>query len=254
MKKLLILLLLGLIVLDTDAEVFSGLVSGKTVPGGTSMEEMNFIKKKKRKSHRGKGGRGRRGKSIIFGAGPGFVMGLPLGDFAASLKPGMGFSLEADYFPTPQFSAGLRFAYMGFKYDEAKLFGNTAAILNKGSFTVMPVEIQGKYYLSEEPVKPYLGLGIGMFSDAMDYDYDWKSPYLNELTQTIETVNINNKVVHQTTDFGLAPSLGLLVEVTEFMAIHANARYEMFFYKHPVTGNSGNNAFLGIQAGLNIQF
>ncbi|MHC1706266.1 MAG: OmpW family outer membrane protein [Bacteroidales bacterium] len=246
MKKILLVLLIGLITLDVDAQLlFNDQVSKTTLTGLSASDEFSSMlkkRKKKRKSSRGKSKRkGGRSSGGGLNVGGGLALGLPMGDFADAVKTGFGLNVEGEYFIMPELSAGISTGYISFKY-KSDAGGS-------GSFNIVPVLLKGNYYFMDDAIRPYVGLGLGLFFDNSKFEYSWPSIFLNPVTNQMDTVNLTTKITDKTTDFALAPTAGVLINMSDNLSFNISAKYNMFSIKDAADEKQNFN-FLGFNLGI----
>lgn len=249
MKKILLILLIGLITLDVDAQMlFSEKTTAGTLTGISASDEFSSMiakKRKKRKSSRGrskskrKGGRSSSGGGLNVGGG--LAVGLPMGDFADAVNTGFGLNLEGDYFVMPELSVGVSTGYQSFKY---KSDGG-----GSGSFNIVPFTLKGNYYFMQDAIKPYVGLGLGLFFDNSKYEISWPSYFLNPVTNQPDTVMLTTKYTDKTTDFAISPMAGVLFNISDALSLNINARYNMFSVKGSDDKKQNFN-FIGFNVGV----
>jgi opacity protein-like surface antigen len=79
-------------------------------------------------------------------------LGLPMGNFAQQSGIGWGLGLSTQHYFSEKFSLGLAVHYTRF------------AEKNGVSYRFLPLNMVFRYDLSSQKLKPYLGLGIGLFT------------------------------------------------------------------------------------------
>jgi len=119
----------------------------------------------------------------------GIVGAVSLDDEAGN---GPGFYLEPKYQASDRINVGLRLESV-FLTSGSISIGPTAVDLEAAS--VFPILLTGDYYFNTERVRPYAGLGIGV--------------YIKDETSINTDIGIVNFDLGSKTNFGVAPRLGL---------------------------------------------
>lgn len=249
MKKVLILLLLGILAFDVDAQLmFNTKTSSKGLTGISASDEFSSMlakKRKKRKSIKRKSMGKKRGSSSAgsgLNLGGGLAVGLPMSDFGKGYNTGFGLNIEGEYLVMPEISVGISTGYLTFKYKKDVLGGS-------GNFNMVPIMLNGKYYLMTDNVKPYVGLGLGLFIDKSKYEYNFPAFYDNPVSGEIETLQIKNKTSNSSTDFGIAPTVGTVFSMSDNLSFNVGARFNMFFFKDDLD-KSHTYSFIGFNVGI----
>ena len=265
MKKFLLFFLLGLFVFDVDAQLlYKPVLSGIGGTGFSQDDEFSVTakKKKRKKSKKRKGGKGR-SKSASggsgLGVGGGLMAGIPIGNFGKEAKTGFGVNLDADYFLTPQLSAGISTGYYNFKYDKKIVLVDTFFIFElplSGKVGIMPFQLKANYYFGEGPLRPYVGLNLGLFINNLKYEYTEMSYYDNPVTGEEDSLLLTTRITDKNTSLAFAPNFGVLFSLADNLSLNINARYQMFWMndqqKYLLLDKKGTvgQSFLGLNFGL----
>ncbi len=119
----------------------------------------------------------------------GFLYAIPGGD---GVKAGAGFYLEPKYNITNSIALGL-------KYEIAAMAASDDAGMSASVSAVNTFQLTGDYYFNENKVRPFAGLGIGMFNlGSVEYD-------------VIDAAMGNVPDLELGTKFGFTPRVGLLL-------------------------------------------
>ncbi len=151
---------------------------------------------------------------------------IPFGTLNNQVNPAFGGQLELKYLLTDRFALGLSAGFYPFRGSE------TFAGFDRFEINATPVLIQSDYYFNDldEGVIPYLGLGIGLYR-------------LGNRQEFANQVNVIGESY-----FGLAPKLGLAVQLSDDVAFLGSLRYHYF-----VT-DLESLSFLSIHLGLSLTF
>jgi opacity protein-like surface antigen len=164
-----------------------------------------------------------------------YSIGIPMGalkDHTNNVS-GRGTTIEYQKFIKPNISVGVNFAYSVF-YEE-KPYGS----YNMGTATLtgyqyrynnlFPMLVNGQYhFLSEGMIKPYLGLGIGTVYNLRNTDMG---------TWTIEENNWH---------FLMSPEAGVVINVSPYVGIKVNAKYDNAFKISEADGFANLNFNFGV--------
>jgi len=131
----------------------------------------------------------------------GFTCDIPTGSDATM---GGGIYIEPRYAVNDRLTIGLRIegAYLN--------FGNVTidyTSVNVKTTTISPILLTGDYYFSVEKVRPFIGVGLGMF----------KRTSRSVLVSALQGIEIGPKTQ---TKFGFAPKIGLNVGHARIAAIY----------------------------------
>jgi len=156
----------------------------------------------------------------------GATIGLqaPSGDFADGVKMGFGINLTGKYFLKENMAVGLNLGYNRFGAED---YGWDEYDI-KATASMVPITGLFEYYFTGKSVKPYLGADLGL------YRYGWKVKYEGESESDGEVY------------FGLAPTAGILYEISESLTFCANIKF------HNVFGEGDTVSWFGINAGVII--
>ncbi|MCX6272262.1 MAG: outer membrane beta-barrel protein [Bacteroidetes bacterium] len=268
MKRVLIVLLIGLFALDVDAQMMFNPRTNDFSGSGFSAGDDYSTMLKKRKKRRSSKRRGKsRGKNSGGGlaVGPGLMLGIPVGNFGKEVKTGIGFNLNGDYFVTPQLSIGAAVGYSSFKYDKKITLIDTAVIdfftLNlTGKLKLIPFQLKFNYYFTDGPVKPYAGLALGLSVNNLKYEFSELTYFDNPVTGDLDSVNLTTRVTDKNTSLAIAPAFGVLFNISDNLALNICAKYEMFFMtdqqKYLLVDKKSNimETYLGLNFGLVYTF
>ncbi len=148
----------------------------------------------------------------------GFAFDFPTYNNASN---GYGFYVE------PRFNVNENLS-LGFKFED-DIIGSGNVNYNSANVTptrIVPVLMTGNYYFSSGFVRPFIGLGLGMFI-----------MYSNTVSSNIYGNNVNT--INTNTNFGFEPQLGL------------NIYHFIIAAVYNYTGNGTNN-YVGIQMGIEL--
>lgn len=159
---------------------------------------------------------------------------LPMGAFGDGYGTGFGGLLTGYYGLSKNLMINFQTGYITFSAKE----GSSSA---DATFNVIPINVGGRYLLSEASFRPYVGLDLGMFSSTskMTIKSPGFPPFIPASEQTVEA---------SSTDFGIAPNLGAFIKMGESMDLDITAKYNMIMTEGEST------SFIGINAGVRIGF
>jgi len=173
-------------------------------------------------------------------------VGIPMGTFGDVFNTGFGGGISGEYLITPNISIGLNAGIysFGMKDELLDLFGmedmdgiDLGDLLDMSAkFQITPITLTGKYYfITEGGIKPYAGLDLGLYS--------------SKTKVTVKVLGISQSAdAGSSTDFGLAPVVGLQFGLTDALAIDVNAKYHHIFTEGEAT------SFIGFNLGLVYTF
>jgi len=136
-------------------------------------------------------------------------------------KTGFGGSISGDYFVTSDISVGLNIGYFGMGSESWEEEGFKMSM----SQSIMPIALTGRYYFLPENIKPYAGIDLGYY------------------TFSGSTKFMGASISASTSEFGIAPVIGLQYGLTEKLALDVNVKYHHIFV-------DGMDGFLGFNVGI----
>ncbi|MEH0158329.1 outer membrane beta-barrel protein [Limibacter armeniacum] len=111
---------------------------------------------------------------------------------------GVGFYVHPQYNVNEQFSVGLQAGVILSSAEELQVEDLPEGAIEPSDPTIIPVLLTGEFYFSDRVVRPFIGLGVGMYKmSAVTYKFDDNFSSID----SFESEPINN--------YGLAPKLGL---------------------------------------------
>jgi hypothetical protein len=147
----------------------------------------------------------------------GFTIDVPTNDNAST---GGGFYIEPRYSVNDRLTIGLRVEGIYLSAGDITI-NYTSVKIN--STIVSPILLTGDYYFSSEKVRPFIGIGVGMYKKT-----------LHTVGVSVEGIDIGPKT---NTYFGFAPRIGINAGHFRLAAL----------YNYPGKDIGG---FLGIQVGF----
>ena len=158
-------------------------------------------------------------------------VGIPMGNDADVMKTGFGGGISAEYLVTPNIGVGLSYSFNSFGLkDEYLEIMDMVGV--DASFSISPTVLTGRYYFQpENSIKPYAGLDLGIYSQKMS---------MKVLGFSVGSIS--------TSDFGLAPVVGLQFGLSQKLALDVNAKY------HYVFTEGDSSSFIGFNLGLVYTF
>jgi len=263
MKKLFLLFLVCLFTFDfAEAATFTGGNQSAGNAAGLSRADdfasLLAKKRRKKKKKKSKKGKGKGGSDVKAAVGLGLVYNIPMGGFAKedtsigspAVKGGIGFNIDGDYFLSPTLSVGVNTGYYGFKYDVAD---DSLIKYDKAKYSIIPLNLKASYYFSEGPLRPYVGINLGMNIISSNVTASVQSLYFNEVSGEMETIWLSTEVIDKMTKFGVAPMAGALYDVSDQLMLNFNLRYDYVNAKDKEYGFN-NATFLGITFGAMFKF
>jgi opacity protein-like surface antigen len=126
-------------------------------------------------------------------------LGLPIGDFAQLSGMGAGLGISTQHYFGEKFSLGLAVNYTRF------------AEKNNVSYRFVPLNLVFRYDLSSQKLKPYLGLGLGIFTLIRQENFS------------------GGKLNSNQTSAGLMPMFGLNYPLAKHWDVDFNITYAQGF-------------------------
>lgn len=197
----------------------------------------DFTKRRKRR----RSSRGRGGSDLGLMLNPALAIGLPMGDMK-DLNTGFGLSLDGFYF-MDKLGLGLHTGYHSFKLDYSfgiDFFGMFLGVEMEGNESYMPFIPQVVYLFSDQPFKPYAGLGLGLYIISSSgtlretVDMGINPVTLEPMYETIESDYSDSR-----SGFALSPVVGMYYDISDQMMLSFSARWNMIFLKDTYEDGSG---------------
>ncbi len=163
--------------------------------------------------------------SIGFSAAPVF----PAGNFVNMADLGYGFGFSGNYTTSESVIIGIGVQH--YRFGLSPLGFKVPGV----NFALTPVTASVAFTPKTGPVKPYIGIGAGIYNFKIDSFIDVSRSY-----------------------FGLAPKVGILYSVSNKIDFHADAAYNVVFVNEsiPLTEISfkQNITFIPINIGIAVKF
>jgi hypothetical protein len=198
----------------------------------------DFTKRRKRR----RSSRGRGGSELGIVLNPSLALGLPMGDMK-DLNTGLGLSLDGLYF-MDKLGLGLYTGYHSFKVDYSigiNFFGMFLGAEIEGNESYMPFIPQVVYLFSDQPFKPYAGLGLGLYvisgSGTVRETVDLGT--LHPVTQEPLFETFESDYSESRSGFALSPVLGMYYDLSDQIMLSFSARWNMIFLKDTYEDGSG---------------
>lgn len=144
---------------------------------------------------------------------------FPMGDFGDGYNMGIGLNFSGKYFVTEDVAFGLNLGYHHFGTDWDDI-----------SSSMMPITALVEYYLSEEPMRPYLGIDLG----AYNFGLKWK----------IGNIEMKDSELY----FGFAPKAGIAYQISDNLAVTGELKWNY------VMADSYDADWLGVNIGVALSF
>jgi opacity protein-like surface antigen len=195
------------------------------------------------------------GKTFL---GANFGLSIPIGSYGSNINLGMGLGLQAKYFISDHFVFGASFNFYRSSIKDAYLsnldtmFVRVADYENSlddslhlsvlsvdGASTLYPFTLNLEYYFSPmQRFKPYVGLGLGFYvinhNIEITTNKDKPQGFRDE-----EALFAGSAL---TSNFGLTPYAGFMLDFNELMSANFDIKYNMIFskpYSSSLTFNFG---------------
>lgn len=154
-------------------------------------------------------------------AGIAVPMGTPFSDMVDMGFGGLGTFL---YTINPQIQVTGAVGYLTFGYKEVE--GTNI----DGSFSIIPIVVGGRYLIGQGTTKPYVMAELGMYMGSSG-------------DITVSSGNFSMTIPGESTsDFGIAPGVGVLIPAGEKLNIDINAKYNVI----------SDSNFLSVLAGVQV--
>ncbi len=147
-----------------------------------------------------------------------YSVGVPMGALQEHVNQvsWRGMTVEYQKFIKPNISVGVNFGYSVFyeqkPYDSYTQGTATLTGIQYRYDNLFPMLVNGQYHLSTNgAIKPYIGLGIGTMYDLRNTDMG---------TWTIEDQNWH---------FLLTPEVGMVYDISPYVGLKVNAKYDNAF-------------------------
>ncbi len=151
---------------------------------------------------------GRYGYTLPTNIGKNFEKG-----FADMSSNGNQVALFGRWFYTKRLSLGFDMAYQFQSIDKSYWdVGNNGSV--DGNYQTIQLLAEGNYYFSHDEIRPYIGIGFGAFWLHNTMDFDTKN----------ESANSSAAYVYDKILPGLAPQVGLTIELSEKVDLDLHAR------------------------------
>lgn len=147
---------------------------------------------------------------------------LPMGDFGNGLETGFGFNAIGKYNLSDNMAIGASVGYSSFGTGSDNL-----------SFGVIPVTGLLEFSFGSGALKPYIGADLGM------YIFMTKFTFMGSSSSSTDAY------------FGLAPTGGIMFDITSNLSLIGNLKYNMVFSKDALD-RSQTSSWLGINAGISL--
>ena len=165
----------------------------------------------------------------------------PLGDLSAyadgtSLR---GWSIDGRKFTTDEVSIGGYIGYNGFYEERARaLYDIDNVTINSQTWRyvyALPVLVTAHYYIGEGMVRPYVGLGVGLYYIEQELQFS------------------SFRISEETWKFGLAPEVGAFIPFGLGSNVGAliNVKFHQVFYEEQ---NIGNLNYINYNFGLAFSY
>lgn len=185
---------------------------------------------------------------------------LPMADYSKNVDLGIGMGLHLKYFITDNFVFGASFNFYSSNFKDkyinaldtlfktvAKLDTGLVVLSTKGKSTLYPFNVNIEYYFSPlERFKPYVGLGLGFYVINHYIEVNTnkeKSQFFKETESTFGS--------RLTSDFGLTPYAGFMVDFNELVSMNFDVKYNQIFAT-PSAGSIAVN--LGLIFNLDFKY
>ncbi|MEI6683713.1 MAG: outer membrane beta-barrel protein [Bacteroidota bacterium] len=165
------------------------------------------------------------GAAAQFNSGVNVGLVIPTGDMSDVLKLGFGGHINASYVIADHLPIGLNVGYEHFPGPSETVHGITVT----SSATIVPVTAFLQYRITDSKVQPFLGSDFGM--------------YLETAKATASGISASTSQTH----FGIAPTLGVLISMSDQIALDVHGKYNMIFY------SGGSDKYIGINVGIIIK-
>lgn len=186
-------------------------------------------------------------------------LSLPIADYSTNIKLGLGLGFQAKYFIFDHFVFGANFNFYSSDYKDAYLanldtmfmvaaMNDTLKVVSiGGKSTLYPFTLNLEYYFSpKERFKPFLGLGLGFYVVNNNVEVTTnmeKTEYFREIES-----KYGSKI---TSNFGLCPYVGFMVDFNELMSMDFDVRYNQIFSSPALSSISVN---LGLIFNLSYKY
>ncbi len=158
-------------------------------------------------------------------------LSLPLGDFSDGYNLGFSIHAMAGYLITKNILLSLGIGYATFSGKD-DVFGNSDV-----SFSWIPLMFAANYLFNPgQKLMPFIGAALGLYFISSSYSY----------TYTIFGQTYSESVDASSTEFGIAPRIGVLYAMSATVLLTVMAEYNLIF-----TSGSSTSA-LGFLVGANF--
>ncbi|PQA56148.1 OmpW family outer membrane protein [Siphonobacter curvatus] len=134
-----------------------------------------------------------------------------------------GGGLQARYFITPQFAAGVGVNLLSQKVDFAGVDVKTS---------ILPITAMAEYFFTEEGIRPYAGVKTGIYVQSV-------SALGSKESESV---------------FGVAPKIGLQVPIVDNLALFAEGEYNFMFNKKEYVDQGADKTERYIQLNLGVVY
>ncbi|HOH99506.1 MAG TPA: outer membrane beta-barrel protein [Bacteroidales bacterium] len=225
MKKAILLFLIGLMCWDPSAAPEAATATATAGNSHTFVPSDldDFAKPRRRKKKRRKSAKG---SEMGIVASPSLTLALPMGDMGDGLKMGFGAGVDGAYAVMPEVLVGLSTGFHRFGYKDSDVEGFTLT----GNHTYVPVMVQGAYLVDMEPIRPYAGLGAGLFLGSSYTELGMEVLVGNDPgtgAPVFET--IVEKTNDKATEVGISPFAGVYYSISDNMHLNFCLRYNNVF-------------------------
>ena len=150
--------------------------------------------------------------------GVNLMTGLPMGDYnfgdatdQTSIAPGFGIGggIEANYWFTDAFSAGLEVGFISFGENEIDIDGE----MIKSSGQVIPIIAKAEYHFLDDAFRPFVGVGVGYGMVSREFSQDFFG------TTLTGSWSQNGLII--------SPRAGVLYQVSDMIAINLSLQYNL---------------------------
>ncbi len=172
-------------------------------------------------------------------------LSIPFGDYGSLINVGLGAGIHAKYFISNRivfgasfnfYRSGLKDDYLGkidtmFTYVAFEDTTGLKVLSVDGSSTLYPFTLNLEYYFTPmKRFKPYVGLGLGFYVINHSVEISTnkeKSKYFRDMETTFGGSYL-------TSNFGLTPYAGFLVDFNELISANFDIKYNQIFSKPKV--------------------